>query len=268
MARAATVERVLNALLDLVLPRACPGCSSPLRARVPACSACLLALAGPPVRAMPVPRPPSLPPCWAVAAYASPVRELVVAHKERDRLALSAPLGAALARAAVPSAPDVLVWVPSSRRAVRARGYDHARRLAAVAARDLGVPAVRALAHVRRVADQSGLSAADRARNLSGSMACVPRALPYLLGRRVVVVDDVMTTGSTLAEATRALREAGVRVVGAAVVAAGRHAPSPVSPPRRRSASPPPPAVSVPLRPVPVAPVPALVGAAPCRGPP
>lgn len=75
---------------------------------------------------------------------------------------------------------------------------------------------VRALEHRRRVADQAGLSASDRAANLSGAM----RARFDLSGRRVIVLDDVITTGATLAEAARALREAGAEVSAAAVVAA------------------------------------------------
>ena len=228
-----------SALLDLVLPRVCPGCGASLLGRAPVCARCLAALAEPAVRAAPRPCPAGLPPTWAVAAYDAPVRDLVVAHKERGRLALSAPLAVALARAAARSRPDVLVWVPSSRRAIRSRGYDHARRLAVRAARLLGVPAVPVLAAVRRVADQAGLSAAARAANLDGAFAAHPNAATVLAGYRVVVVDDVMTTGATLAEAARALRAAGLDVRGGAVVAAGLRRPPPRSvPPARSHATP------------------------------
>ena len=218
-----TLSFVLTALLDLLLPRACPGCGAPLPSarRTVACAACLAALAGPAVRAVPVPAPPGLPPVRAVAAYDGCVRGLVVAHKERGRLGLSAVLAAGLARAATVARADALVWVPSRRDAVRERGYDHARRLATRAARLLGVPAVPALVVRRRVADQAGLSAAARAANLAGAFAAHPRRAAALAGMRVVVVDDVMTTGATLAEATRALRAAGLHVAGGAVVAAG-----------------------------------------------
>lgn len=79
----------------------------------------------------------------------------------------------------------------------------------------------RVLDHRRRVADQAGLSAAERAANLSGAL----RARFDLRGLRLIVVDDVMTTGATLAEAARALRSAGAEVPAAAVIAAtARHA--------------------------------------------
>ncbi len=242
----ASLRLLLDVVLDVLLPRACPGCRTPLPRvrprRPPVCPRCATALGGPPFRASPTPSPPGLPATWAAAAYDAPVRDLVVAHKERGRLVLSAPLALALSHAAAVSRPSALVWVPSSRRAVRARGYDHARRLATRAATLLGVPAVPALGLARRVADQSGLGAEQRALNLAGAFRLRPSAASALAGRRVVLVDDVMTTGATLAEAARALRAAGVSVAGAAVVAASTrrtHVQSHI-PPRAR----PPPAAS------------------------
>ena len=154
--------------------------------------------------------------------YADPARGVLIGHKERGRLGLARPLGGALAAAVAVlelDGPLVLVPVPSSRAAVRARGQDHARRLARAAAHTLrvcGQPA-RAeplLVQARPTADQAGLSAADRADNLAGALAC--RAHPAGL---LVVVDDVLTTGATVVEAVRALRAAGGDVRGAAAVA-------------------------------------------------
>jgi predicted amidophosphoribosyltransferase len=205
---------VLADLLDLVLPRDCAGCSAPGRTL---CARCAQALAGGPVQARPTPAPPGLPPLVAAAAYDGVVRSLLLAHKERGRLALAAPLGRALAGAAARHGRDaLLVPVPSSPAAVRARGHDHARRLAAAAARRLGTRALPVLVHARGVEDQSGLDAAARAANLAGAL----QARRRLDGLVVVVVDDVVTTGATLAEAARALRAAGAEVRGAAVVAA------------------------------------------------
>ncbi|WP_415840137.1 phosphoribosyltransferase family protein, partial [Nocardiopsis gilva] len=83
---------------------------------------------------------------------------------------------------------------------------------------DRAVRPVPALLHRRRVADQVGLDRSRRRANLEGALAVRPRAVRSLTGPAVVVVDDVVTTGATLAEATRALRAAGVRVAGAAVL--------------------------------------------------
>lgn len=209
---------MLADLLDLVLPRACAGCAAPGRALCAACTAAL----GPPRRHRPTPCPPGLPPLVAAASYDGVVRAALLAHKERGRLGLARPLGAALATAVLALDPPrgvLVVPVPSSRAAVRARGQDHARRLAVAAAH--GVPGARArslLVATRAVADQSGLTTAGRTSNLSGAL----RARRRLGGVPVVLVDDVVTTGATLAEAARALRAAGADVRGCAVVAATR----------------------------------------------
>jgi ComF family protein len=162
--------------------------------------------------------PPRLPPLAAAAPYAGPVRGVLLAHKERGRLALVRPLASTLAaavRALDPPAGTVLVPVPSSPAAVRERGHDHARRLAAATARRTGLRARPLLRQARPVADSAGLTAAERALNLRGAL----RARRPLDGLRVLVVDDVVTTGATLREAVRALRAAGAQVHGVAVVA-------------------------------------------------
>lgn len=121
----------------------------------------------------------------------------------------------------------MLVWVPSGRRAVRRRGHDPLRGVVEVAVRRLwadGVPVsmMDALRQRGRVADQAGLTARQRAANLQGAV----EARACVAGRRVVLVDDVVTTGSSLAEAARALRAAGAEVTGTATIAATpRHRP-------------------------------------------
>jgi ComF family protein len=213
--------RLLHDLLDLVLPRECAGCGEPAALL---CASCAEQVGGDVLGlTRPDPCPPGFPTTVAGAAYAGPLRPVLLAHKERGRLALVEPLGALLA-GAVEGLRDlgdaVLVPVPSSRAAVRARGHDHALRLAQEAARRTGREALPLLRPTRRVADQSGLSTRARAANLAGALG----ARTDLRGRRVVVVDDVVTTGATLVEATRALRAAGGDVRGAAVVAATQRA--------------------------------------------
>ncbi|NGO13663.1 ComF family protein [Streptomyces sp. HC44] len=215
-------------LTDLVLPAECGGCGRP---RTVLCAECRAALMGAaPRRVRPVPEPPGLPVVHAAAPYEDEVRAALLAHKERGALMLAGPLGMALAGAVraglasgggPPGAPVLLVPVPSARRSVRARGHDPARRIALAAAGELrrtGTPA-RVLAVLRQrraVADQSGLGSRQRLANLSGALEVAAGGTRLLAdGSRAVLVDDLMTTGASLAEAARALRTAYAEVSGA-----------------------------------------------------
>ncbi|UXY27931.1 ComF family protein [Streptomyces sp. HUAS TT20] len=119
--------------------------------------------------------------------------------------------------------PVLLVPVPSARWAVRARGHDPVRRIALAAASELrrsGTPArvATVLRQRRAVADQSGLDTRQRLRNLAGALEVAPGGARLLLGGRVVLVDDLMTTGASLTEAARAVREAVDRNGGTTAV--------------------------------------------------
>ncbi|MEV8092093.1 ComF family protein [Streptomyces nigra] len=225
-------------LTDLVLPAECGGCGTHRTVLCPECRVVLTGTA--PSRVRPVPEPPGLPVVHAAARYTDEVRAVLLAHKERGALALAAPLGEALAEAVraglggggaagQPSADGtaggdgsvVLVPVPSARAAVRARGHDPARRIALAAAgalRRSGTPARVAvvLRQMRWVADQSGLGSRQRLVNIAGALAVVPGGGRLLAeGVAVVLVDDLMTTGASLAEAARAVREASGREASA-----------------------------------------------------
>lgn len=225
-------------LADLVLATECAACHRP---GTRWCARCDLALhrleLGPePVPVRPRPLPPLMPPTHAAVAYADPVRTAVSAWKDADRRDLVAVLGpllersveAAVLAAGWGDAPVVVVPAPSSAGAERRRGDAPLLDLATWVAQRSALPRLRvvpALRQVRRVADQSGLNITERRRNLAGAMAVKPRWHNVIRDRNVVVVDDVITTGATVAEAARALRRAGaLRVVGAAVAAAQRHA--------------------------------------------
>lgn len=224
------VSAVRDAGADLLLGSACVGCRSPGRVLCRRCDASL------PRRgqvAWPSPAPAGLVAPFAAGAYDGLLKVLVNQHKEHAVLALAAPLGRVLrdvlhdlVAARGTTAPDglMLVPVPSRPAVVRRRGHDPLLRVAREAAAGLrrhGLPTAvcRALVPAGPVLDQSTLGAADRAVNLSGSMRC-RRAVATDSSRPVVVVDDVLTTGSTAREAQRALQVAGVRVEGIAVLAA------------------------------------------------
>ena len=234
-----------DALLDLLLGSCCAVCGRPGRVLCPACEEALPRRPGP---AWPTPSPVGLAPPLAVGEYDGALKLLVNAHKEERRFALARPLGDLLAAAVEGHGPTsydgglVLVPVPSRGAVVRRRGHDPLLRVAARAAgrlRAQGRPAcvARVLRVLRRTEDQAGLGAARRAGNLAGSMGCARIAGSWLekaagqgdRGHRVVVVDDVITTGATVREAQRALEEAGIAVHGIATVAATRRRSGPSS---------------------------------------
>jgi ComF family protein len=229
------VRPLWAALLDLAAERDCGGCGRPQPSGEPLCPACdgLLAESGPWRTLAAV---PGTPRTHAVARYEDPVRTMLIGYKERGRTDLRRALGRALARAvaqtldmtgAAGCASVALVPMPSRRKAVRDRGQDTTARLAKTAARvlrEVGLPvrAVPALNYARAVEDQAGLSREQRQANLAGALRARRAAAATVAASRVVLVDDISTSGASLAEASRALREAGVPVFGAATIAAAR----------------------------------------------
>lgn len=200
---------MIDALADLLLGARCPGCEA---ARWGFCPDCLEELVRSPE---PAPRFAGL-----TIVAANPYRPLLASaiprYKDEGALHLEAVLAGRLAmavRACGPPGEAVLVPVPSLAASVRRRGFDHGARLAARAARELGLGSAKALRRVNAGRDQEGLGARQRRENLRGSMRA--RHVP----RPIVLVDDVVTTGSSLREAWSALERSGCRVVAAAVIA-------------------------------------------------
>jgi predicted amidophosphoribosyltransferase len=166
-------------------------------------------------------------PAFAAGAYDGVIRAALLEYKERGRLCLRRELGGSLAVSVFgvvgrDRSSFALVPVPSAIATRRARGHDPVGAMAATAAgylRATGLQVeVRAvLRQGRTVSDQSGLDVDARQANLSGALAVRRPAL--VQGRRVVIVDDIVTTGATAAEAARALSHAGAVVIGIACVA-------------------------------------------------
>jgi predicted amidophosphoribosyltransferase len=231
-------EHWLAAAGDLLLGATCHGCGQPWWG---ICPGCRLQLAGrSPFFTAPVPCPDRFPVTVTSSVYDPILRRVINAHKERqaltltgflaERLALSVHMLLASRPHTVDACRIVLVPIPSAGRTVRRRGFDATASMARLAARRLRVQhpvAVRsALAQARRVADQAGLGAAGRRENLAGAY----RLRRPITDAAAVLVDDLVTTGSSLTEAARVLRAARIPVLGAATVAATIRRIAPKSP--------------------------------------
>jgi ComF family protein len=207
-------------LLDLVFPPRCAGCR---RRTELLCAACVERCG----RLRREQRPGTrrvlpqalLATVEGIHEYDAPLREAILALKYRRRRRLAEPLGM-LFVAGLPEhigGCEAVVAVPLHRTRERERGFNQSVLLAHMVARALGKPVAAGLERVRPTAQQVGLDHAARKANVRGAFAWRAGVAP----RSVLLIDDVLTTGSTMRECARALRAAGVREVHGLALASG-----------------------------------------------
>ena len=213
----------MDAAADLLVQGACPGCGRPGRGVCPDCT--LEVMSG---RPGPRERGGISLPLWSAGEYVDPLRRIISRAKDHHRWDAIALLGRRLGFAVAGIAdelhltgPGILLPIPSKPSAVRERGLDFTQALARQASRCLvhvGMTTTvhPVLTHRRAVQDQGDLTSEQRSENLERSL--MMGKLP--MNRWILLVDDVVTTGATLRESVRAVREAGRSPVGMATVAA------------------------------------------------
>jgi ComF family protein len=226
----AALTAATSQVLDLALPAACSGCG---REGEPLCPICDLALdarldlpGGVPI-GMAVDLPAPLLQLEWCAPFAGPVRAALHDLKYRGERRLAGPLGRAVARRwrRVGRGATMIVPVPVHAERERRRGYDQAALIAEVAASELDLPVARALERLRATTAQFELGREDRAANVAGAFRVRAAGIGHpspVHGRWVLLVDDVVTTGATLAACGTALELAGAIGVSAITVARER----------------------------------------------
>ena len=205
-------------LLGLIFGSCCPGCGAPAE---PICDSCLDRL----IRSAALLGPLPFHECGATlsgatsgGSYGGALKSMVLSLKRGARR-MAPPLWM-LMRAAAGNdpdycSPDCVCFVPSTRRRIKERGYNQAELLALLASRDLGVPLSHSLTKTIKTPDQDTLDGQGRRKNLVGAFECTRE----VAGSKVLLVDDVLTTGSTVRECASVLLDAGARSVFALVAA-------------------------------------------------
>ena len=222
-----SLTRVLDRALEVALPARCAGCGREGDAICRSCEPALdvrLELPAGVMIGLPADLPAPLVQLEWCAPYTGTVRRALHELKYSGEQRLARPLGAAIARrwARAGAGGDLVVPVPVHRDRLRRRGYDQALLLAAVAARDLRLPLASLLERGRATTAQFDLDRSARASNMQGAFRLRGDAGGIVEMRWVVLVDDVVTTGATLAACAVPLMAAGALAVSAITVARER----------------------------------------------
>ena len=231
---------VLRAALDLALPPLCAACREPVDGKglCPACWSKLSFITRPYCERLGIPfvydpgpgilsmeaiaSPPTYDRARAAVRFDDVSRALVHGLKYNDRLDLAPMMGRWLAHAGreLLAEADALVPVPLHWRRLWARRFNQSALLAAAVAAESGVPiAAGALKRIKPTAQQVGLSRSERATNVQGAFRVPEEGKAAVVGRRLIVVDDVLTSGATVEGCARALRRAGAANVDVLIFA-------------------------------------------------
>jgi ComF family protein len=213
------VRRVGTAILDALFVPRCIGCDAFLRREAPApyCGSCAAGIqwihgrvVTPMTRSMPL---------MAVARFSGPMAETIHHLKYHDRPDI-APALATLIVEGLARTYDAIIPVPLSRRRLRARGYNQSLLIARGVAKALAIPCYpHMLRKTQETAPQVALDHQERLHNLRGVLALHSRHGTRIADRRLLLIDDVATTGATLHECHRILRRVPGVSIAAAVVA-------------------------------------------------
>lgn len=215
--------KIWNELLDLLFPPRCAFCRKPLkRGESGMCADCVKTL--PYTARGGKQKGDFVELCVAPLYYEGTVRDALIRYKFNGATAYASLFGRLIAGCIgenLSGAYDLISWVPLSSRRLKDRGYDQAMLIAMAAALELSDVAVETLRKVADVAPQSGTGSPEKRRaNISGAYETVDPEL--VAGKRVLLIDDIVTTGSTFSECARMLGLAGAESVVCAAVARSR----------------------------------------------